>query len=72
MNDSGRAGRSNDPEHDERDERDDGGRRRASVAYTVTGPKPVAYIEICDADGQVTRVFVPPGSTWRMATISLS
>jgi hypothetical protein len=71
MNTSGQAGRSSNLE---RDEQDDGDRRRASTPFTyaITGPGPVAYVEICDADGQITRISVPPGSTWKMATISLS
>ena len=74
MSTSGQAGRSNNLEYDERDKRDDGDRRRTSTpfTYTITGPNPVTYVEICDADGQITRISVPPRSTWKMAKISLS
>jgi len=68
---SSRAGRSSDLRSDEWG---DGDRRQTSTpfTYTITGPNPVAYVEICGADGQITRISVPPGSTWKMAKISLS
>jgi len=74
MNASVQAGRSSDPEPYERDEQDDRDRHRASTpfTYTVTGSTPVAYVEIFDENGQVTRVSVPPGSTWKVAAVSLS
>ena len=56
------------------DEWGDGDRRRISTpfTYTIAGPNPVAYVEIYDADGRITRISVPPGSIWKMAKISLS
>ena len=60
-------------ELDGHDELDEGNRHRPSkFTFTVGGPAAVAYVEICDVDGGVTRVSVPPGSIWKAEKITLS
>ena len=41
--------------------------------YTaVTGLTSMAHVKVCDGNVQTTCVSVPPGSTWKIVTISLS